>query len=363
MKTSTLLYLITGLSLAVLPACGDPPDPSTEENNKSTTVMDMGVTPGMDMTVTPDMPGTTPDMPGTTPDMPGTTPDMPGTTPDMPDLGECAERALYEGQMGNPNPKKGGGGAFTIGTASYEADSGLSAVVAAIKAGIDAGTIVADDEDTADVREDELVLAAGEELQITGAIVTSTSFENDDGANFTYARRITFQDQGEAVLMFLAFDSPDLANLQTDKNGDPVTLKVGDKVNFKVTKLTAFGGSTPQIGGISEVEKVGAGEDVGVMEKTGEDLTKEDFQKMVRVHGTIESAGSGCGGSSQCFDLKHGDKTTTLRISDGISRLPMMGDCITYVGPASAFPGPFADDPTVQVDAVNFTWYRGPFAE
>ncbi len=363
MKTSTLVYLITGLCLAVLPACGGPTDPSQDDNKKDNngTSMDMGGGGGgMDQGSNPPADqGTDPADQGTDPADQGTDPADQGTDPgdEGTPLGECEQRALYEGQMGNPNPKKGGGGSFVLGTDSYEADSGLIKVNEQVKAALDAGTITEDDQDTMDVLEDQLVFNDGEEIVVTGAIVTSTAFERDDGANFTLATRLTFQDQQVGVLAFID-------GITMDKNGMPIVVKVGDKLNFKVKSVRGFGGDTPQISEVIEVEKVGAGEDVGVMEKTGEDLVVEDYQKLVRIHGTIESTeGTPCGGSNSCYDLKHGDKTVTLRINDAVSRAPMMGDCVTYVGPVGSFPGPLADSPMMQVDAVNFTWYRGPFAE
>ncbi len=359
----SLLLIIAGLTLCALPACG-PTDPSEENNatteNNSTTDKDQGGETTDDMggeTTEDDMGGET-----TEDDMGGETTedDMGGeTTDDMGgELTECQTRALYEGQMGNTNPAKGGGGSFVIGDGAYEADAGLSLVNESVSAALTDGTITEDDEDTMDVSEDELVFADGEELVITGAVVTSTAYERkDDAGNFSLAARLTFQDQKVGVLAFID-------GITMDKDGNAIVVKVGDKLNFKVKAVRGFGGDTPQISQIVEVEKVGENVDVGVIEKTGSALTVEEYQKLVRVHGVVTSAeGAACGGSSFCFDIEHEGQTTTLRISDNISRLPMNGDCITYVGPASSFPGPLADSVTMQLDAVNFTWYRGPFAE
>ena len=364
MKMSTrdsLICLFTGLALCALPACG-PTDPS-EENNKTSNNggveqdmngggTDNDMNPG---TGTDDMDG------GSDPDMKtgGADADMGGGDTDMGEpLGECAQRALYEGQIGNTNPAGGGGGAFALGDGAYEADSGLGAVLAAAQAAIDSGELKLDDESTADVREDEILLEDGSELVVTGAVITATAFERKDNNNqFSYARSLYFQDQQVAANIFLPAASEFISSLTADKDGNPIVLKVGDKINFKVKMLKVYA-DAPQIGAIIDVEKVGENVDVGVDDRSGMAITAEDLHKLVRVHGTIESKDSDdCGGGKICYTLKHGDESHTFRIGPQARGLPTVGDCITYVGPVNVFMN------AAQLNAENFVWYRGPFAE
>ena len=364
MKMSTrdsLICLVTGLALCALPACG-PSDPSQENNKTSDNKgleQDMNGGGETDMgdgggeTDMGDGGGETDMGGGGETDMGG------GGETDMGEqLGECAQRALYEGQIGNTNPAGGGGGSFALGDGAYEADSGLGAVLAATQAAIDSGQIKEDDKDTADVREDELVLADGEELVVTGAVITATAFESkDDNNQFSYARSMYFQDQQAAANLFLPAASEYVAELTADKDGNPIVLKVGDKINFKVKMLKVYGGA-PQIGAMIDVEKVGENVDVGVDDRSGMEITPADLHKLVRVHGTIESKDSDdCGGGKICYTMKHGDQAHTFRIGPQARGLPMVGDCITYVGPVNVFMN------AAQLNAENFTWYRGPFAE
>ena len=71
-----------------------------------------------------------------------------------------------------------------------------------------------------------------------------------------------------------------------------------------------------------------------------------------------------CGGNNKCYNFVHGpegsEKTIILRsASDFIE----VGECATFVGPVSSFPGPLADGAGAQLDSTNFDWYRGPFRE
>ena len=378
LSTKRLIGLLAGFSLTMFAACGEPDDPgadNNDDNNKTPIMMDMGSTADQDPDPKddgsdPKDDGSDPKDDGSDPKDDGSDPKDDGTDPDGGGDGECERRAMYEGQMGDESPARGGGGVFTLGVGDYVADSGLSQIEVKVQEAIDAGLIVPDDRSTKEIDEsmEDILLGAGEEIVITGAVVTSTAFErkNADTDTFESARRLTFQDQQDAALAFLA------EPVVMDKDGAPVVLKVGDKVNFKITALKAFGGTTPQITTMTEVEKVGADVNVGVMEKTGEALTEEDWQKMVRVHGVItalpelgdDGMPRGCGGSNFCYELTHGGQKTVLRVSDKLSRAPQVDDCVTFVGPVGSFPGPLATTaPTWQLDAVNFGWYRGPFGD
>ena len=267
---------------------------------------------------------------------------------------DCAFVAMFKGQV--ESDKGGGGGVFAAGTSSYEMNSGLEQVYSRLE------TAIANDEGEVDMETDSrsLTLADAEKIQITGAVVTSTSFEKkDDQGNYIGATRLTFQDQQVGVLAFL-----DLEAIQTDVDNNPVVLRVGSKVDFTITSLLAFGGTVPQISGIEGLKVTGEGVDVGVIELSdGGALTMADhYMKMVRIHGVVKTENGGCGGSSICYEFEYGPEgskqTTTLRTS---SEFVEVGDCGTYVGPVGSFPGFFDEGASPQLDSVSFSWYAAPF--
>lgn len=268
----------------------------------------------------------------------------------------CTVNTDYTGQIGGDDPNEGG--VFTNAEASstYEADAGLQAVYDFIKGKVDDGTIVEDNEDTADVREDELVLEAGSELQVTGAVVTSMRFSTGNGT--------TVQDAQRALYLFPG-DFP-----ETDINGDEYTLKVGQKINFKVTAVAAFGGETPQISGISDIEITGEDIDVFVEDVSGTALAVDDVNRIVRIGGLITGyqngdatsrEDAGCGSISSngafCFTLSHGpdgaQETITYRTT---APFVDVGSCVTFVGPVSSFPGEFSENANPQLNVNVFDW-------
>ena len=266
---------------------------------------------------------------------------------------------MYPGQVGQD--VTGGGGVFAVGEDSYEADSGLQAVYDKVVAELDAGNIVPCPEEVGCAEDNDtelLELVEADQLQVTGAIITSTAFNRfDEDDNYIGATRLTFQDQQTGMLSFA--EAPTM-----DVNGDPLALRVGMKVNFKVTAIKAFGGEVPQIAAFTDVEVTGEDVDVGVIEATGADITIEDhWQKLVRVHGVIEEVAiPSCGGDNVCYTFTHGEagseKSITLRSSSSFIEI---GDCTTYVGPVGSFPGPLNEGANAQLDSVSFDWIRGPF--
>jgi hypothetical protein len=261
---------------------------------------------------------------------------------------------MFKGQI--ESDRGGGGGVFAAGTSSYEMNTGLEQVYSRLE------TAIANGEGEVDMESGDvsLTLMDAEKIQITGAVVTSTSFEKkDDQGNYIGATRLTFQDQQVGVLAFL-----DLEAIQTDVDNNPVVLRVGSKVDFTITSLLAFGGTVPQISGIEGLKVTGEGVDVGVIELSdGGALTMADhYMKMVRIHGVVKTENGGCGGSSICYEFEYGPEgskqTTTLRTS---SEFVEVGDCGTYVGPVGSFPGFFDEGASPQLDSVSFSWYAAPF--
>ena len=57
-----------------------------------------------------------------------------------------------------------------------------------------------------------------------------------------------------------------------------------------------------------------------------------------------------------CYTLTHGSETVILRTA---SEFQEGGDCVTFFGPLSGFPGPNADSGNAidwQLDVKNFSW-------
>ena len=268
----------------------------------------------------------------------------------------CTVNTDYTGQIGGDDPNEGGVFTNDAAASTYEADAGLQAVYDFIKSKVDDGTIVEDDEATADVREDQLALEAGSELQVTGAVITSMRFSTGNGT--------TIQD-GQRALYLFPGDFP-----ETDINGAEYTLKVGQKINFKVTSVAAFGGETPQISGISDIEITGEDLDVFVDDASGKALSLDDVNRVVRIGGLITGyqngeattrEDAGCGSISSngafCFTLSHGpegaQETLTYRTT---APFVDVGSCVTFVGPVSSFPGEFSDSANPQLNVNVFDW-------
>jgi hypothetical protein len=326
------------LALCLTIACGETPDPSSNNTTNNNP--------------TPDMNNTTPDM-TTTPDMVVTPTDMGdmNTTPtdmgmDMPNGGACALDETFKGQIGGSKP--GEGGTFT--TTNTYTSAGLKELNDLILAKHTGGAFVDDDRATASVNECDtavLMLEGADQIAITGATVTST-----------YGRRVTIQDKDGAILMFL--------ENAVDKDGNAVTLTVGQKLNFKTTGILRYGCNLPQIAAVADLEVVGgtATSEVYVQEMTGKDISvAEHFQQMVRVGGKLTAFNGTCGGDNKCFVITHGpagaEKQNILRTKSMFITEASVGTCVNYVGPVSSFPGPLGTgDKTVQLDGIQFNWVR-----
>lgn len=192
----------------------------------------------------------------------------------------------------------------------------------------------------------ELPLA--EQIQVAGATITSTRAAFMD--LFFDEGFITFQDRQRAMVGFIEQGGVPL----TDSSGAPLELRVGQRVSFTVTRVSVFGGM-PQISAISNVQVNGSNVQVYVREATGQTFTADDWGEMVRVGGQITSTQGLCGGSSTCYDLTHGGQTITIR--SALNNV-QVGDCYTFVGPLSSFPGPLDLNPRMQLDTTNFSWVR-----
>lgn len=313
----SLLILAAGLAIS---ACGDADDPTKNGNNT-----DPNNVTNPNNSNNESNNGTVVDPNNTTVDPNNPTNNNTTVDPNNTPV-DCVLQENFYGQIGGTGDA--GGGAPTMEALDYDAN---------LQAVYDAVPTTQDDPETEEVdegRADDL------SIQVNGALVTAT-YANT--ANFRSGDvRFFLQDQNTALRVYL-----DQGEQQT------TPIKVGQRLSFTVTSTRNFGG-TPQIAKISDLVVDEEGANVPYTEATGTDLTIEQFDRIVRVFGTIESDNGECGGGNKCFTFNHGDKSITLRSR---SMFLEVGQCHTYVGPVGAFPGPLADgNKTIQLDSINFGW-------
>ncbi|MBA2665014.1 MAG: hypothetical protein H0U74_22195 [Bradymonadaceae bacterium] len=361
------LALVVGLALAAAPVVGcgpDARDPSNKgTNNKNNTNPDTGTTnntdpdTGVDNNTDPDTGSNNSN--NTDPDTGGnnTDPDLGGndTDPDVTtDPDECTAKTTFFGQIGGTGPHDGG---------SFTTDAIANA--AGLKAVLDAFIVPTPNTEICSVATpcpELFVCKAGTgtppgpsrcdydgqrfetAMPVSGATVIATSFVSNTEKRAN--RQFWLQDSETAIQVFLAAELP-------------VNVKVGQKVSFGVNAIKIFGGH-PQITGIEGFTIDTENHPVPYTELSGQDVTMAHYGKNVRVGGVVGANPEECGGSSKCYELRHGGKTVILRSA---SRFLLTGDCVTYVGPLSSFPGPKSDGaliPTAQLDTINFSWLDDP---
>jgi len=317
MTNRTATTLLLSLLVAFGSACGDDADPSKSNNNTSTTNNTTNTNNTSTTNNTTNTNNVATNNNNTTNTNNGTTNTNNGTTP-----AACLLLPNFFGQI-NPDGEHTGGAPDANGVLDY--DAGLKAVY-------DSVPLTSDNTDTADINEGR----AEVDLQVTGALVIATTFDNFANATFW------LQDKDTAIRVRL----DDGATQET-------VIKVGQRISFHVSAVLNYAG-TPQIALLDTVVVDSAGNAVPFREATGTDLTAADVERNVRIAGTVTDAGTICGGTNKCFTFQHGDKTTTFRTK---SQFIEMGDCLTFVGPASSNPGSLATGTkTLQLDQVNFDW-------
>ncbi len=264
----------------------------------------------------------------------------------------CEDISMFTGQIGR-EANGFGGGVFSTEQGEYAADSGIAAVLAAVDQGVMDGTIV---------DKEAVELTGDDRIDVTGAIVTSTS----GAADGSKPARYWFQDQQGAIYAFLG-DQIDSLSV-TDADGNEVTLRTGQQVDFTVTGIGTFDYS-PQITDLENVTVTNPEATVGVVDVDGVTISiEEHFGKVARVYGTL-GASSECGVT--CWELEYegasGPETITLRTGD---RFLETGDCVSYTGPVGAFPGPYVtedemDDrtPSLQLNIANDAWLGRKFKQ
>jgi hypothetical protein len=123
-------------------------------------------------------------------------------------------------------------------------------------------------------------------------------------------------------------------------------IKVGDKVSFSATQLNSYAGISQAVL-VSGFSVDSSDNDVPFTDLTGQDLPLDQLGKLVRVSGELTADNGGCGGSSICYTLSHGDKEVAFRSN---STFVDVGTCVTYFGPMGSF------DDAAQLNEVNYAW-------
>ena len=176
------------------------------------------------------------------------------------------------------------------------------------------------------------------------ATVIATSFIGD--------RRLYLQDQDGAMYFFRL----------SDEGGVPEDPHVGQRVSFNAERADIFWGN-PQIRDFSDWTVIETPEEdqfVPYIQIEDEEITKEDhFYQNVRVVGWLgeeEDDSWECAGD-MCYRMYYGsDAQHTITFKSG-SDFVHPGDCVTYLGPVSTFPGYYEDNGRAQLDAENHDWW------
>ncbi|MBU1241490.1 calcium-binding EGF-like domain-containing protein [Myxococcota bacterium] len=136
----------------------------------------------------------------------------------------------------------------------------------------------------------------------------------------------------------------------------PFVPKTGSRISFTVTEITNYD-STYEI---TEVDGTtwtldGTGFDVPVTEiSDATPLTAAHVNKVVRVSGTLVSAGSAtCGTGYLCYDLDYGAASTVVFRTGAFNVFPV-GTCLTFQGPVTLFSG--APQLTTYGNLWFYTW-------
>jgi hypothetical protein len=236
------------------------------------------------------------------------------------DPGPCEVNDVFFGQIDSDSDDHAGGAPTTD---PLTVDAGLAAVEAEAAAVAEGMTAEVD-------------------LEVSGAIVIATNFGTGGNANFWV------QDANAASQLYLGFENP-----------VDTTVKVGDAVSFTVTEVGDYSGH-PQIQAVEGFTVDSSGNNVPYADRTGMDLTEDDYNRLVRIGGTITDPVLCDSDDAEmpfmCYTMTHGDKTIEYRSN---SEFLEDGDCITYFGPVGGFPGPNNDSDTVpewNLNVINFSW-------
>ncbi|MBU1240752.1 hypothetical protein KKF84_07320 [Myxococcota bacterium] len=160
-------------------------------------------------------------------------------------------------------------------------------------------------------------------VALSGVTVIAT-YEAD------FQTRMYVADGNGAIKMFLTDDATQIPSF---------VPKTGMTLSVTVTEVSDYFG-TPQIlavdGDTWTVDATGT--DVPVIEHTGGPaVSANEVNQIVRVTGTLTSAGTDCGGGAFCYDLDYGAGSTIVFRT--WTSTHSEGTCITFVGPVTLYNG------------------------
>ncbi len=236
--------------------------------------------------------------------------------------GECSENLVFTGQLhvGENDPANSPNGGIPT-TFPWEAsyDANLGEVLAAVPT----------DGERAEVS-----------IPVIEATVVATHFNSTSEGGPQLAQQNFWIADGRSWIQVY------FTQEQADRH-PPFSIKVGQRINLTVTEVVSFFG-TPEITNAINWELVDEGNEVYIDDRTGRSITAADINKLIRVTGTLTTAGESCGGSSLCYSMDFGGALpVTYRSS---SQFVSQGSCVTFVGPVSA------RDSVPQLDTKNFDW-------
>jgi len=237
------------------------------------------------------------------------------TIHDVPE--ECVEDVTFVGQVdGSADPTSTHGGTLTTTPWDTSYDAGIAAVIAATPA------------------------TPGDATTVSLAVSQATIIATYVGPQSYH--RLWLADGNGAIKVFLTTDAP---------QNPTFVPKVGSRVSVDVAEVTNYAGQ-PEITAVEDSSWTldSTDNEVVVTDHTGgPELTAADVNELVRVTGTLSSAGVACGGSYLCYDFDYGVSTTAQFRTD-IAGLAL-GDCITWLGPLHIF------NATPQLTIYNPDWY------
>ncbi len=348
-KRTVLAAMIGILSLAMGPVLGcseDDPSENDNQNQNTNQQEDVG-TEDVNGNGDPDVNGENGD-----PDVNGNgDPDVNGDEcqgnldcedHEVCDDGECVDAPYdcelqdwYFGQIGDHDQDSvpGSGGSAT--TEAFEESTGLQDVLDAIEDELEEYT-------SDEISEDVLDIEFDEPIEVEDATVTAVGYILD---------------------AFYWFGDADTGLYFRAEEGDgvPEEARVGDLVSFTVEGATVFRG-TPQVSQYSDWTVGESDQEVSYIELGDDELDIDaHYNRIVRVGGQLIGNSFDCG-SYNCFNMVYGSEGQHETVFRSASDFDEPGECITFIGPITSFPGVYTEDPGAQVspaDAPNFggAWY------
>ena len=191
------------------------------------------------------------------------------------------------------------------------------------------------------------------------------SFEPDEAIEIDSATVTAVEYISDAWFWIGDADAGMYVRLPEGSNVDE-TPTVGDHVSFSVDEVGTFGGD-PQIQELSGWTIESSDNDVHYVELGDDELDRDEhFARIARVGGLLTDNQWECG-SNNCFEMRYGNDGQYTATFQTPSDFDDPGECLTFVGPISVFPGIYSEGagntPEAQVSAsggpdFGSGWYQ-----